>query len=239
MINKNKNDSLLDILEGRTVIRGKISYTIIIKYLLDCFQLTPKELYTKQSIESLWFKVSNLDKLTTEHLLTKEFKKNSIKKALESLYLDKSKEEENIEIIDDLMIEIEEINEDYKDSVQKAIEELKTRLQLFFATDLSNTEKQKFIRDILGEYHNFILTQLEKEREIQLPIGKFSVRTHNRFNTKNIHFEPVESLKNKLIQNSEINSIEIEKQREMIKENVLNKGKHLSRLNKNKGVEDE
>jgi hypothetical protein len=226
------NKKILEILNGRTVIRGKITFSLIVNYLQSVISFSPKEIHTQQSLDSLWFRISKIDRLFSELISTKEFRKKAYKKAIESLYLDKNKEKENLEIIDVFMKEIETSNKEYIDMLENDLKDLKDRLNMFLSSDISKTEKVKFLRNILGEYHDFILLQLEKEREVQLPIGKFEVKVHSRFNTKNVSFDLTKSLKDILMKNSDVKVEELEQQRELIKKHILDEDKHLDRLKK-------
>lgn len=226
---------LKELLGGARVIRKKISFNIVLENIAKDMNYSPMELQTKQTIDTVWFRLSKIEKIISDFVLERNFKVDAYKKAIEKLHLDKSKSDANAKVIDEFIKEINDFNDGFKQTLQKEVQDVKEKFHVFLGTDLSKTEKLKVVKQVTEALFDFITEQLEKEREVQTPLGKYTVKTNKRFNTKSVSFDENRSLKDYLLGNSDKNIEEIDKQKKIIQTQILDKDKHFDRLKLKKG----
>lgn len=229
---KNKNEYIAKLLGDKKVIRTKISYPIILGQIIEGLNYSPKELFSEQSLDTIWFRLSKIENVLAQITADKNFKRDSYKKSINKLYLDNNYSEENIKIISQFMDEMDFSVKEVKERIIREMIDVKEKFQLFVEGDLSKAEKLRAVKEILELYHSFIKDQLKKERQVQTPIGKYSIRVNSRFGTKSVSFDVANDVSEHLLETSDKNIEEIEKQRDLINKNIIEQDKHLERLKK-------
>ena len=219
------------ILDGKRVLRGKISYSIVLKHIIDEIKLSPNEIFNEASLESIYYKLTKIESLLSQITLDRNYKRVAFKKAINSLYLNNSKSEENAIIITDFLDKVDESTEELKEKVFREIMDVKEKFQVFVQTDLLKPEKTKLVKEIITVFNNFLSEQLKKERQVDTPFWKFFTKTNKRSKTISVGFEVNSELKKFLLENSPKDMVEIEKQRNTLERNILDQDKHLERLN--------